>query len=189
MFSRFGKHPGQKNALTAILGVVGLGIVAFAGSLFQVSFSTTPTLPGIDIFAAFYIVAQLSERLTEVFSDVVADGSAKEVDEWKEKIDLDRSRIASAITADATADVDKWQNEIDDLEKKSRYAGNWRAIALWIVASLIGVLFTSLTLGFFQLIGLTWIPHNLDAFLSGIIIGGGTKPLHDFISYIAKQKG
>ena len=189
MSARSRKHPAWRNTFIASAGVGLLILIAFVGSLLQIKVTTTPTLTGISIFAVFYIAAQLSERLTEVISDTVAGESANEVSRDKEEIEVTKARINSHLEKNPLANVDELVNHIETLETRSRYEGNMRAVALWVVASAIGVAFTSVTIGFFELIGLTWMPHVADSFVSGIIIGGGSKPLHDFISYIQQQKG
>ena len=96
---------------------------------------------------AFYIAAQIIERITELFS-----------------------RIG-----------DKPANQKTENDFK------FRAVWLWIVASVLGVgLALSLKLGFFGASGFAGVKPTLDYVLSGIALGGGTKPVHDIIAYIEK---
>jgi len=63
---------------------------------------------------------------------------------------------------------------------------DWRAIWLWIVASALGIgLAFGIQLDLVKASG-TAINQTVDQILTGIIIGAGTKPLHDLISYVQK---
>jgi hypothetical protein len=61
-----------------------------------------------------------------------------------------------------------------------------RAISLWAYSSGLGILLCYLTIGLFQVTGIisgtSLASHLGDSIISGIIIGGGTKPLHDLIN-------
>jgi ElaB/YqjD/DUF883 family membrane-anchored ribosome-binding protein len=183
------KNPHETTTSIAIIGILLLYLIAYIASPFRITVTTTTTIQGVSIFAVFYLFAQLSERVTEVFSDEVSGKSSTKVDENKTNIDVAKSRIDARIKADSNSYVEDLKKEISTLAQSTDYETQKRAVALWVVASAVGVLLTALSLGFFQLIGLTWMPHVWDSFISGIIIGGGTKPLHDFISYIQTQKG
>lgn len=64
---------------------------------------------------------------------------------------------------------------------------NSRAIWLWIVASVMGVgMALWLHLAFFHAAGLMDANQTADFVFSGIALGGGTKPVHDILSYIQK---
>jgi hypothetical protein len=82
-----------------------------------------------------------------------------------------------------------------------------KTIAYWALASILGVLFSA-TLGLYLLhtvglssdglssngswTGSTWSPsgirHMLDILVTGLALGGGTKPLHDLISNLQTTK-
>ncbi len=75
----------------------------------------------------------------------------------------------------------------DDNEKFAR------ALSIWGFASLLGMLLCYFTIGLFQVVGVSFSDaaitgHTLDAILSGVIIGGGTKPLHDLIALLETKK-
>ena len=68
-----------------------------------------------------------------------------------------------------------------------------RLISLWLIASGIGIFLCYISVGFFQLMGVSFLSgylvpgHFLDAIVSGIVVGSGTKPLHDLINLIDKN--
>jgi hypothetical protein len=185
----------RANFLIAVVGLGGLLAIAFGASPFQIKGASSITpIAGFTIFSVLYLAAQLSERLTELVSDfsAVAGKSATNADRTNEDIDVTKTRINELLKVHAEhppALVIELVAQVKQLEMKSHYEDNRRALGLWVVASAVGVSLTSLTVGFFNLIGLTWMPHNWDSFISGVIIGGGSKPLHDFIGYLKTQKG
>jgi hypothetical protein len=122
----------------------------------------TITATGISIFAVFYIMAQLIERIVDPFSNTHFFG-VKSITEPKD------GQVASG-EADAISSFN-----------------NARIISLWLAASALGILLCYFTVGMLGIIGFTFSisplqGHLVDAIISGLIIGGGTKPLHDLIN-------
>jgi hypothetical protein len=87
-------------------------------------------------------------------------------------------------------ELDKKKDELDTQKTK-------RSISMWGLASLMGMVLCYFTVGLFEVVGTPFVnlvpllggalnDHTLDAILSGIVIGGGTKPLHDTIGYLTK---
>lgn len=64
-----------------------------------------------------------------------------------------------------------------------------KAILMSAIAFVIAVVLCEL-LGLYllQAVGVNTIPGNLDVIITALAIGGGTKPLHDFIKSIEKTK-
>lgn len=184
--------------IIAIVYLIILFVTAIIGPS-KAPHPPTTTVQNVSIFAIFYLIAQLSERVTELFSNILGGGSAENVDEYKTKIDILKNAINKNIENRAEKDsfdfdfLDKSPlkeqiEKIKDLNKKIDHESRERAIGLWALASFIGVVFTSQTAGLFEIIGVNLVPHTLDSFFSGIIIGGGTKPLHDLITYIESKR-
>jgi hypothetical protein len=65
-------------------------------------------------------------------------------------------------------------------------------LSLWGFSSFLGMILSYFTVGLFAIVGMTFSGglwgHAFDAILSGVIIGGGTKPLHDLIEYLQAPK-
>jgi len=62
-----------------------------------------------------------------------------------------------------------------------------RVVSLWCLASGIGIVLCYVTVGLMQEVGVSFVlstavGHFWDAVISGVIVGGGTKPLHDLIN-------
>lgn len=73
-----------------------------------------------------------------------------------------------------------------------------RVYGFWGLNSLLGMILAYFTIGLFQIAGITFSDLTFDGirlsgrfwdvFFSGVIIGAGTKPLHDLIDYLQNQK-
>lgn len=63
------------------------------------------------------------------------------------------------------------------------------ALAMFVIGSLIGTLVCSLAgIDIFQLCGLPLKSDAVAYLLTGIAVGGGSKPLHDIISGLSKYR-
>ena len=97
------------------------------------------------------------------------------------------------IAAQAIERITELFSKIGDVESKEVKGAlgltirDWRAVWLWVIASALGIgLAFWIQLGLFKVSGVSTIDQTLDKVLTGIIIGSGTKPLHDLISYVQK---
>jgi hypothetical protein len=112
---------------------------------------------GVSTFAIFYILAQFVERVTEPISNSSWFGQSKKV---------------------------KDASEIDQKDQSAR------TIALWCAASALGIVLCYYTVGLFEVVGVSFLSngsHLIDALLSGVIVGAGTKPVHDLIGLISSK--
>jgi len=102
------------------------------------------SLTGSAALAVFYILAQVVERIVEIFSYI----------------------------------------PIPDENKKTR---TW---VFWGISSMLGWGVCAIyNVDFFSLVHVQTVHHGLNIFLSGIIVGSGTKPVHDLISSLEKYTG
>lgn len=134
----------------------------------------------VSIFAGLFVLALAVERLLEPFSRWLVPGSVANKDERdKAEAAADGAEQDSvARLADAQANVDKDRQ---------------RAVIIhWGVASAVAVLVA----GKLNLLLLTAIgaPGSarpsaaLDLLVTALVVGAGTKPLHDLVSRIEKSK-
>lgn len=130
--------------------------------------SYAPTAASASIYAIFYLLAQFDERLVEPFSNTRWFGysSSDQTDDSQKK---------------AAPNAKPKTTPVDDATKQARI------VALWCFASGIGIVLCYVTVGLLQVVGVTAagssnLGHLGDAVFSGLIIGGGTKPLHDLIN-------
>jgi hypothetical protein len=146
------------------VAAVGLGVLlnalhATAGP-FKPSDNQTANFA---LFAGFYVGAQVIERVIEVISPLVPQPLCIG---WTLPADL----------KDASKEVRAVQVKAD------------RAAILHGLAALLGVAFScAFGLFFLAAVGMQGISHTIDAIVTGFVIAGGVKPLHDFISYLQNR--
>jgi len=112
---------------------------------------------GVSTFAIFYLQAQFVERVTEPISHSNWFGHSKK---------------------------SKGATDIDQEDQSAR------TIAIWCAASALGIILCYYTVGLFAVVGVTFATngsHLIDALMSGVIVGAGTKPVHDLIGLISDK--
>ncbi len=169
------------------MAVVGLGVLI--GWLIQHQRNPTPftPVPGIGVFAVFYILAQAIERLLEPLSELFGgDKTAAALGGNKPQAIVTRDAAVAAAIAEPTVNSATAAAEAQAVLDQIRAN---KAVVLWAAASLLAMLAS----GFFGLyilrgVGVSDAPVALDILVTGLAIGGGTKPLHDLITNIQQSK-
>jgi hypothetical protein len=171
--------------------------------------STGPGAPveGLTIFAVFFVAAQALERLLEPLTRYYGYG---EKASFSDKFDAAKQAVESAFAAYAALaketdsakqpslksafDAEKAHADTALAEAAkakaadAKVTGN-KAIAFWAFACALGVLASSgLKLYFLKQVGVALPPRTLELLATGLIVGAGTKPLHDLVSLIEKKK-
>ena len=164
---------------------------------------------GFAVFAPIYVVAQAIERALEpIASRVLAPNEEKDEVKEAREVKLRVTEVARAMAlADPTAvgsrgllaptsgapDVaaagDKEQAALHRLRRKRSI----RKLVWWAAASVLALLVTGwLDLGIIEAMvtepPLRGDQHAVDIVLTGLVIGAGTKPLHDLIVRLEKGK-
>jgi MFS family permease len=157
---------------------------------------------GISVFAVLLIAAQTVERLLEPIapffgttkaaclpSESGANGQLPtgRVTKAKATKARDRALAQSLVSTDslaaaiATTEAAWWQELLDQTRRNTA--------TLWALASALGMAFAGgLGVLLLQGVGAARAPRWLDIIVTGIAIGGGSKPLHDLIQNIQKSK-
>jgi hypothetical protein len=154
----------------------------------------------LSMFATFYVAAQAIERLLEPLSNVLVskDGaesaSASKVDSAGKKanelaeaasdatpnlalVNTAKQAVESSLKAVATA-----KNHLDLISQA-------RTTLFWALATIAGMAVSaSLKLYFLIMVGIGPGPRWMEVLATGLIIGAGTKPLHDLITTISNKK-
>ncbi len=152
---------------------------------------------GFAPFAVIYLVAQAIERGLQPFTYLL--GKSEEKSQVKEQLRNAKSARSLALVrneadsaASATAASLAKQKKLDVILAD-------RAVLFWAIATVVSLLICGLLeLGLIQSIAQVtgksgdvpnWFQYA-DVVITGVAIGSGTKPLHDFIAFIqnAKQK-
>ena len=155
--------------------VVSIVVFAVGWLLLRDSKASAVTLkPDVGVFALLYIAAQAIERLLEPLVSL---------DPFKLRFEQVRNAAAAAAGASDAAAVTKAQAELN------RWKSN-RSVVIWSLASVAGMIFSA-TFGVFIIAMVVATPEGqaapdraLDIAITGLVIGGGTKPLHDLITRV-----
>ena len=178
--------------------------------------SASKVVQGISVFAPLYVVAQALERLLEPWSnwtgtvlggvkaptdDAIAEGDAKQAPKtvWgKARLKTRRAQaIKAALDAGSTSATRSRQDGGTDGHAENAAATQAAveqcrlnsAVLLWGIASGLAILVAaSVGLTLLTSVGVQGAPVMLDAVVTGLAIGGGTKPLHDLISSLQTSK-
>ena len=135
---------------------------------------------GFVAFAGFYIAAQVTERLLEFIQPllgylwpkgpVVPGGGTVSLAERGWRLPIGEGDSSPALNS----------RQID------LYTTNRTLVTLGLAVLFAAPLCALFGLYFLEATGYKGLDHHWDTLLSAILISGGTKPLHDFISYIEK---
>lgn len=174
-----GDECGQYEILvTAIIIYLAIPVVMFLcwkwvpiyhehGMISEVQARTV--VQGVTIFAIVYFITQLIERIIELISNF-------------RPLFKDTNKIAKL-----KKEIEQEHYLIEDRLRVMNCLETSRTSRLWATASGLGIIFSYFFIGLFALVGITSMPHWIDVLISGIILGGGSKLLHDLIDKIEKK--
>lgn len=143
------------------------------------------TLTSIGLLALFFVMAQAIERLMEPVAEInfKVFGSAK--------IEKQHKRDQNIKAAEKETDQQKRQQSADEAANNAAEANGIAAntkVVIWALASFVAMLVTGATKVYFlKVIGFNGVPDYLNILINGLVIGGGTKPLHDLITLIENK--
>jgi hypothetical protein len=190
------KVPGT---LRIVVGLVAIGVTFIAALIadgvfdddsFVAGAGNTP-VDGMTIFAVFFVAATAIERLLEPFAgalfpkgDLVEDATKK-------------AKIAREVCRDA-ADPNKPTDEEEANTRVQTAAEGWQAVSdrewwrkatFWFIATLVAIFSAAaLKLYFLGTVGIASANRWEEILATGLIIGAGTKPLHDLTELISAKK-
>lgn len=173
-------------AVAAIAIVVGGWAGTWVYDNLAKAVSFTPP-EGVGIFALFYVMAQVIERVQEPLAPYL--GRAKEdsnsgQNQLQAKAALERA-VVDALT-DPSLDNAK------AVANKTRTTDQIRAnltVLLFGTSALLAMLMSGfLKARLLQTVGVKGSVTWLDVVVTGLVVGAGTKPLHDLISNLSASK-
>ena len=175
-----GSHSPSLFAVVFALTLLGLAVL-IAWALPDSSIAFTPS-NGFVALAGFYIAAQVIERGLEFIQPVLgwlwprgpvvqtAGGTVPALSETGWFLPIGEGRTSPALNG----------RQID------LYTTNRTLVTHGLAVLAAAPLCAVFGLYFLESTGYKGLDHHWDTVLSAILISGGTKPLHDFISYIEK---
>lgn len=160
--------------VVAVILVVGLATLLI--TIWWASTTAPPrvAVDGLGIFAVFFVAALAVERLIEPLT--LLD---------PKKPELEQTAKVTAAAAAAEGSLQAAANAKAIAELWATY----RAIGLWGVASIIGALAAALlNLHLLNAAGIQTPSLYLEILATGLIIGAGTKPLHELNKLVTAKK-
>jgi len=147
---------------------------------------------GMTIFAVFFVSATAIERLLEPVSIwlVPKDDAKKEADESKGKAKVAVAQ-AQGKASDSAQAITAKDSIGDAAQKKANLAEKeWqRSVVMWTIASIVGMaVAASFKLYFLGTVGIAYASRWQEILATGLIIGAGTKHLHDLTELLGAKK-
>ncbi len=163
-------------------GMLAVGAGLFAAWLLNRAVDPAPIKPaaGVSVFALLYALAQGIERLLEPIASWV--GSTEP------EVQARDQAVATALQAvgqDQTTALTSAANAQAALNGKRAN----RSVGLWAAATVLAM-FASAATGMYLLaiVGAQEVPRVVELAVTGLAVGGGTKPLHDLIKSVEQKK-
>jgi RsiW-degrading membrane proteinase PrsW (M82 family) len=185
-------------ALFALLAIVAIGLFWLVGWWVNKAHDPKPIVltSGVTIYAVFYVASQAIERILEPFSNLLL---SKE-----DQVNSVKTKTAQAVNAKemliTAAASNMGPTAIENLRQTGKEAAKARdeldkkvyvrGVLFWVIATALGMIAS----GWFGLYLVHTIvsqnppPVGFDILITGLVIGAGTKPLHDLISNLSKSK-
>jgi hypothetical protein len=194
---------GPRPSIAVVLiSVAGLAVATFITLLLTNHFPYSPkvTAPvgGLTIFAVYFVAAQAIERLLEPVASLLGQGAkdnlvSATVDAQSKVNTAHVLSAAPGTTADAVKLANQAaQNALNtaaNAKGKADQVQANRTVFFWALASAVGVVASAvLKLYLLTTVGVASPGRVLDVIATGLIIGSGTKPLHDLVTLISSKK-
>lgn len=189
----------RTRALWAVLAISAIAIFAAAANLLFpdpafVEGSGNSPVDGMTIFAVFFVGAIAIERLLEPFSSAILpqDVNKQEAADAKKAATESTNAAAAAAIAGTVPDTNKAQTALNAAATAEQAVSDedWkRKVLFWALASVVAVLASaSMHLYFLGTVGISHAARWQEILATGLILGAGTKPLHDLTELVAAKK-
>ena len=146
-------------------------------------------MPVANTFAVFYIVAQVIERIVEFLKNGLGayDKARADIETHTLEIEYQKKIIDKTICNGEKADAH--YKKLNTLIRQKNKMDNQMVWHFFVYTSIMGILAAALlNIRFLELLNIISNPL-MDTIITGLVIGSGTKPLHDLIKYIENRKG
>jgi len=146
---------------------------------------------GVGIFALFYILAQGIERIQEPFTPFVTakqTGGNERKTQRRARADLE-SCVSSAAAATTLADATARAKIVANGKRTVDQVRANLTVLLFGSSALLAMLLSGyLKAGLLRTVGVSGVSVWIDVVATGVVVGAGTKPLHDLISNLKESK-
>lgn len=167
-------------AFVVVFGSVPIIMATVSDPGYAVRGAATP-VQGLTIFAVFFVASAAIERLLEPLASLLPDAE-----------NLNSQAHAKTVAAGQALiqnpdDADDPMREAADAISNASFSTYWRTVAFWTLATVIAMIASAvLRLYFLRAVGIASGPRYVEVLATGLIVGSGTKPLHDLVGLMEK---
>jgi hypothetical protein len=140
---------------------------------------------GTTIFAVFFVAAAGIERLLEPIAGLLPDRSDL-------NDDAQSAKVSAGLAIAGGKGNDQVKPLLSDAAKKTVKAKEWvfaQTVGFWALATILSVIASALLRLYLPyVVGIASGGRAFQILATGLIIGGGTKPLHDLVGYMSAAK-
>jgi hypothetical protein len=188
----------------AIWGAAAVGSIVLVSVVANLAFPDSGFEPGtgnkavdgMTIFAVFFVGATAIERLLEPFSSALLpqEQTKKAAADKKKEAQKATETVADALASapDASPDMEEVKQKLDKAAAADQVVADrdwYRKVLFWGIASVVSVAASaSLKLYFLGTVGIARASRWEEILATGLILGAGTKPLHDLTELISAKK-
>ncbi len=195
-------HQNPNWKLRAVVAVVALasvfvGLAVLTSWIHDPTYGRTgpaPTAPtpvdGLTIFAVFFVAAAAIERLLEPVAGAILDKKAAQDEAKKAVEDAGKKTVAALADADPNAHQEADAAVKTAAEKAATVEDITyvRTVVFWALATIVAMAASALLkLYFLRTVGIASGTRTIEVLATGLIIGAGTKPLHDLVGWLSKS--
>jgi hypothetical protein len=168
------------------LAVVLVALAVIVSTIKDPSFvqsAHAPSTPvqGLTIFATFFVAASAIERLLEPLAGFLPSSQDAKADAQTKMVAAGQA-VASG-SPDSTAHLQNAAAAADD----ANFMEYWKSVSLWTLATVVAMAAAALLrLYFLHTVGISNGTRTIEILATGLIIGSGTKPLHDLVTLISQ---
>jgi len=189
--------------LYIVIAAVAIVVGGFGGTLIHDHWARTVSFvppQGIGIFALFYIIAQVIERVQEPFVPYLGwakNPGEKETEgknaEFKNQLRAKAERDKAVVAELSLPENGSGQSTLEkDVANSERCVDQIRAnltILIFGTSALLAMIICGyLKADLLRTVGESGIPAWVGIAITGLVVGAGTKPLHDLISNISASR-
>jgi hypothetical protein len=145
--------------------------------------AATKPLDGLTIFAVFFVAAAAIERLLEPIAGLLPD----KADLNKEAEDK-KAEAEDLLSSQKAGDQTKAEGKQAEAKAATDLVFG-QTIGFWALATIIAIITSALLKLYLPyVVGIGYGGRAFQILATGLVIGGGTKPLHELVGYMTAAK-
>lgn len=175
-------------AVAALVIVLG-GLAIIAAVVHDPTYGPRPAaatpVQGLTIFAVFFVTASAIERLLEPVSRMLPSATDKKAEAESKLAGAGQTVLATAHGTPPPEHATTLEDAASALDD-AQFRNYWKSLLMWTLATLIAMLASAfMKLYMLRTVGISNGPRPVEILATGLIVGSGTKPLHDLVTLVS----